>query len=158
MLADCFFASVAARHRPELDGVPVVVSWGNASHGSAEIASANYVARRYGVKNGMWLNRARELCTKLVSMPYEFEEYAAAAEAMYKLVLETTPHVMGVSCDECYADLTGLFDDAYDVAVELRAAIQRETKCWASIGIGPSRLLARIATRCLRGPVRQRGS
>lgn len=107
---DCFFASVATRGRPELEGLPVAVSWSDSSKGSAEIASANYAARRQGVSNGMWLRTARERCPELISMPYEFEEYSAAAESMYKIVLSMTPHVMGVSIDECYADVTGLAD------------------------------------------------
>merc|ERR1739841_25964 len=62
---DCFFASGATK-------------------GSAEIASANYRARRDGVKNGMWVPRATELCPHLVIMPYEFDRYEVVAEAMYK--------------------------------------------------------------------------
>ncbi|KAL1508563.1 hypothetical protein AB1Y20_004662 [Prymnesium parvum] len=143
---DCFFASVAARGRPELSGLPLAVSWSDSSHGSSEIASANYCARRAGVRNGMWLRRARELCPDLISMPYEFDAYAAAAEAMYKAVLDATPHVMGVSIDECYADVSGMGDPTA-IASQLRACIFERTGCYASIGIGPSRLLARLATR-----------
>ena len=66
---DCFFASVATRQRPELDGLPVAVSWSDSSKGNAEIASANYAARRHGVRNGMWLRRARELCPGVYAVP-----------------------------------------------------------------------------------------
>mgnify|MGYP002632512952 CR=1 FL=1 len=143
---DCFFASVAMRNRPELDGLPVAVSWSDSSKGNAEIASANYAARRFGVRNGMWLRRARELCPDLISMPYEFEAYTAAAEAMYRQVFSMTPHVMGVSVDECYADVTGL-GEPMRLARALRDSIRTQIGLDASIGIGPSRLLARLATR-----------
>ena len=122
---DCFFASVAMRNRPELEGLPVAVSWSESSKGNAEIASANYAARRCGVRNGMWLRNARELCPDIISMPYEFEAYTAAAEAMYKQVFTTTPHVMGVSVDECYADVTGL-GEPRQLAYELRANIHAQ--------------------------------
>ena len=87
---DCFFASVASLHRPELQGLPVAVSWSGSTKGSAEIASANYRARRDGVKNGMWVPRATELCPHLVIMPYEFDRYEVVAEAMYKAVFDVT--------------------------------------------------------------------
>ena len=144
---DCFFASVASLHRPELQGLPVAVSWSGSTKGSAEIASANYRARRDGVKNGMWVPRATELCPHLVIMPYEFDRYEVVAEAMYKAVFDVTPHVMGISCDECFAAVTGLPVDAERLGEALRASILRETGgCTASVGIGPNRLLARLAT------------
>ena len=104
---DCFFCAVAIRGRPALAGLPLVVSWSDSSKGNAEIASANYAARAFGVKNGMWVKAAKELCPELLVMPYEFDKYATTAELMYMLVFERTPHVMGVSVDECYADVTG---------------------------------------------------
>lgn len=51
-----------------------------------------------GVRNGMWVKRAKQLCPELLVMPYEFDKYAATAEAMYQLVFERTPHTAGVRC------------------------------------------------------------
>ena len=143
---DCFFASVAMRGRPELQGFAVAVAWSSSESGAGEIASCNYLAREKGVKNGMWVARAKELCEHLILMPYEFEEYTAAADLMYRTVFDVTPHVMGVSVDECFADLTGAADPDADVA-RLRVAIQQKTGCTASVGVGPNRLLARLATK-----------
>ena len=143
---DCFFASVAARNRPELEGLPVAVAWSDSEKGHAEIASCNYVARAYGLRNGMWVARARELCSCLVVMPYEFESYTVAADKMYRAVFAVTPHVMGVSVDECYADLTHVPEPEAALA-GLRTTIREQTGCNASIGVGPNRLLARIATK-----------
>mmetsp|Transcript_3086 Transcript_3086/g.9736 ORF Transcript_3086/g.9736 Transcript_3086/m.9736 type:complete len:454 (+) Transcript_3086:163-1524(+) len=142
---DCFFASVAAALRPELAGLPLAVSWGEASSTHAEIASASYEARAKGVRNGMWIPQALRCCPELLVAPYEFGEYEKAAEAMYRVVFSVTPHVMGVSVDECYADVTGLGDPAA-LAASLRARIRDATKCNASIGIGPNRVVARLAT------------
>ena len=96
---DCFFCSVAVRGRPEFDGMPVAVSWGNvdsdkATHG--EISSANYEARKYGIRAGMFIGKAKELCPDLITLPYEFDKYSAAAEAMYLEVFALTPFVQGV--------------------------------------------------------------
>lgn len=90
---DAFFASVAIRGRPELADKPVVVSWSSSAHGSGEVSSANYVARAFGIKASMCITRARQLCGSLVAVPYEFDKYAAAAEAMYRVLLATSPHV-----------------------------------------------------------------
>ena len=143
----------------------------------------------------MWVSEAKQRCPQLLILPYEFEAYASAAEDMYRAVLALTPHVMGISCDECYADATGCGEPAA-MATQLRAAIARATGaprraslaalprrallaalacralppqhathgctchghcitrfprrgagCTASVGIGPNRLLARLATR-----------
>ena len=119
---DCFFASVAARGRPELDGIALAVAWSGNERGAAEIASCSYVARAYGVSNGMWVARAKELCDHLVVMPYEFEKYQTCADAMYRAVFEITPHVMGVSVDECFADVSAS-GDAADAASALVAVV-----------------------------------
>ena len=79
---DCFFASVAARNRPQLQGLPLAVSWSDNERGSAEIASANYPAREKGVRNGMWVARAKKNCPELLILPYEFEEYATTDPAL----------------------------------------------------------------------------
>jgi len=157
---DCFFASVAVRDRPSLVGKPVVVCWstGKSSRNQSrsEISSANYVARKFGVRAGMRLYKAKELCPGLVSAPYEFQKYTEAAEKMYRIVFDTSPHVEGLSCDECFLDITHLvmgkkgksFEIAVDcVANKLRAKIKLKTGCVASIGCGHNRLMARIATK-----------
>ena len=151
---DCFFAAVAARGRPELHGKPVVVCW-SASHGgqkdvksSSEISSANYEARAFGIRAGMRLGRARALCPALLACRYEFQDYAETAEKMARGVLEATPHVMGISCDEVYADMTSRAADPAAAAHALRQAIRRATGgCAASIGCGHNRIMARIATK-----------
>ena len=74
----------------------------------------------------MWVSEAKQRCPQLLILPYEFEAYASAAEDMYRAVLALTPHVMGISCDECYADATGCGEPAA-MASQLRAAIARAT-------------------------------
>ena len=142
---DCFFASVAALGRPELAGLPVAVSWSSA--GGGELSSCNYLARDTGCRAGMRIARAKEMCPNLIVMPYEFERYSAVAIDVYRLLHELSPHVMGVSVDEAYVDVTGLDGDPVQIAEDIRERIVTKTGCAASVGVGPNRLIARLATK-----------
>lgn len=146
---DCFFASVAALGRPELAGLPVAVSWSSA--GGGELSSCNYLARNAGCRAGMRIARAKELCPNLIVMPYEFERYSAVAIDVYRTLHELSPHVMGVSVDEAYVDVTGLAacgrKTPREIAEDVRAKIFEKTGCVASVGSGPNRLIARLATK-----------
>ena len=142
---DCFFASVAALGRPELAGLPVAVSWSSA--GGGELSSCNYLARATGCRAGMRIARAKEMCPNLIVMPYEFERYSAVAIDVYRTLHELSPHVMGVSVDEAYVDVTGLDGDPVQIAEDIRERIVTKTGCAASVGVGPNRLIARLATK-----------
>lgn len=72
---DCFFAQIALRERPWLRNQPVAVCHSDFAQGSGEISSANYVARKFGVQAGTFMQRAKRLCPKLVVLPYEFDKY-----------------------------------------------------------------------------------
>ncbi|KAJ8601739.1 hypothetical protein CTAYLR_006752 [Chrysophaeum taylorii] len=146
---DCFFASVATRDKPELRKVPVAVCWGDGAKAStSEISSANYKAREFGVRAGMFLGEARKMCPSLVTIPFEFEKYAEAAAAAFGRVLDATPRVVGLSIDECVADVSRAVRaaDVASVAASLRKAIENATGCTASIGSAKNRMLAKIAT------------
>ena len=160
---DCFFAAVAALGRPELAGLPVAVSWSSGARGAGELSSCNYEARAFGCRAGGRVADAMRLCPNLVVMPYEFEKYSAVALEVYRILHALTPHVMGVSVDEAYVDVTALVGEAdraeratsatkrsarapSDVAETIRARVRDATGCVASVGIGPNRLIARLAT------------
>jgi nucleotidyltransferase/DNA polymerase involved in DNA repair len=125
----------------------------------------------------MYLGEARRRCPDLVARPYEFEKYhsrhnscpcecydrpsryAAAAEAMYRVLFRLSPWVIGLSTDEAIADVTvachtrsltlgvACSDAVAAVAAGLRAEIEATTHCTASIGSGPNRLLARVCQK-----------
>ncbi|KAK9459824.1 uncharacterized protein V1516DRAFT_692150 [Lipomyces oligophaga] len=152
---DCFFASIAERDNPELKGKPVCVGYGGFQN--AEIASCNYEARRMGVKNGMWMSRAKQLCPDLVSCPYQFEAYELASGHLYDVVLNTeADKIEAISIDEVLLEMTSKFstvpDDELhgailDVASDIRQQIYDLTSCWVSIGIGRNILQAKVASR-----------
>ena len=141
---DCFFASVATLENPAARGRPLAVSHSSGS-GWGEIASANYEARRFGLRAGMTMNKAKQLCPELIVMPYAFDAYERVSEQMYRIFLRHSPRVKPVSCDEGYLDLTGC-EDPEKVAATIRAEIAKETGCTASAGISSNMLLARLAT------------
>jgi len=172
---DCFFAAVATLGRPSLSGLPVAVSWSSGAKGAGELSSCNYEARAFGVRAGGRVADALRRCPNLVVMPYEFEKYSAVALEVYRILHELTPHVMGVSVDEAYIDVTALVtgggrssrdetsrdetsrdsptgtpDETKRTPKELaefvRERVFNETGCVASVGIGPNRLIARLAT------------
>ena len=113
------------------------LSRGSAKYGNGEIASCNYVARAHGIRNGMWMQRAKELCSYLIAMPYEFHEYERAAEEMHRVgVFATTPHMMGVSVDECFADLTACADPGirHAASSELQSSRRRAARLPSALG------------------------
>ncbi|POM72821.1 DNA repair protein REV1, partial [Phytophthora palmivora] len=98
---DCFFVAVAIRDRPELEKVPVAVAHsGNA--GSSEISSCNYLARAKGVRAGMFMQTAKELCPELVVLPYQFDAIQRVSFQIYDIFFSHTPYVQAVSCDEAF--------------------------------------------------------
>ena len=77
---DCFFASVAELSDPVFKGKPLAVCHSNNAQGSAEISSANYEARKYGITAGMFMARGKALCPHLIVLPYDFDKYEVVAE------------------------------------------------------------------------------
>lgn len=116
---DCFFASVGLRDRPGLREKPVVVAhaltgsaYGIEHSSTSELASCNYVARTYGIKNGMFLGQAQALCPQqLVVIPYEYDKYDAVSKTLYHILLLHSNYVQAISCDEAYVDITFKIQD-----------------------------------------------
>lgn len=148
---DAFFASVAERNNPELVGLPIAVC-----HGGGEISSCSYSARKFGVRAGMFVRDARKLCPSLRLVSYDFPSYETVSIQIYsRFFAMPGVCVEAVSVDEAYLDLTLAVSNAHnshaiavdDLVRELRSSIFKDTGCTASAGIGPSKLLARLATK-----------
>jgi DNA polymerase-4 len=139
---DAFFASVEQLLVPALRGKPVAV-------GSGCIASCSYEARKFGLHAGMPLSKARELCPRLAIVPGSFGIYRCFRERVFDLCREVAPSVE-TYLDDAYLDLAGterLYADPCVPIAELRARIREETGLAATAGIGPNRMLARLAGR-----------
>ncbi|GAA5939241.1 hypothetical protein JCM1841_002930 [Sporobolomyces salmonicolor] len=154
---DCFFVSAGLTKRPELRGKPVAVcharGTGDGLSSTSEIASCSYEARAFGIKNGMSLGRARELCPDILTMPFEFEMYKDFSLKFYNILLAHAHFLQAVSMDEALLEvevcptLSSDSDPALDLAHRIRAEIFEATGCPASIGISHNITLARLATR-----------
>ncbi|XP_057502579.1 DNA repair protein REV1 isoform X2 [Actinidia eriantha] len=145
---DCFFVSVVIRNHPELRDKPVAVCHSDNPRGTAEISSANYPARDYGVRAGIFVRDAKALCPHLVIFPYDFEAYEEVADQFYNILHKHCKKVQAVSCDEAFLEVTqSKEEDPQFLASVIRKEIFETTKCTASAGISGNLLMARLATR-----------
>lgn len=147
---DAFFAAVEQRDKPSLLGKPVCVG-GTGYRGV--IATASYEARAYGARSAMPTAQARRLCPSGTAfLSPRFAAYSRSSEAVMALLRELSPRVQQVSVDEAYVDLyeAGIeltIDAVTQRARQLLADIPRVTGgLTASVGIGSSKMLAKIAS------------
>jgi DNA polymerase-4 len=143
---DAFYASVEQARRPELAGLPVIVGGSAASRGV--VSTASYEARACGVRTAIPTARARRLCPQGVFLPVGMEAYLAVAEQLREIFGRFTDLVEPVSIDEAFLDVTGsgrLFGPAQEIARQIQELVSGECGLSCSIGIGPTRLLAKLA-------------
>jgi DNA polymerase-4 len=139
---DAFYASVELRRRPELVGRPVIVS---GSGPRAVVTTATYEARAFGVHSAMPTTRARRLCPDAVLVPPDFDAYRRASSDVWSIVCEHIELVEQAGLDEGYLDLGELV--APKAAMRrLLADIRERTGLSASVGIGPNKLVAKVAS------------
>ncbi|KAM0260496.1 hypothetical protein ACHAQJ_002729 [Trichoderma viride] len=162
---DSFFCAVSLKRHPEYLDKPSVVA--HSTGAGSEIASCNYVAREFGVKNGMWMKRALELCPDLNVLPYDFPAYEEVSRQFYEAIMGIGGIVQSVSVDEALVDATDIVLTAAEshgvgveegslwreqqkvdeIALTLRNKIKERTDCAVSIGIGANILQAKVALR-----------
>ncbi len=140
--ADAFYVSIELTRRPELRGKPVVVS---GTGPRAVVTTASYEARRYGVGSAMPASRARRLCPQAIFLAPDFATYRAVSRRMMDLVRAHVERVEVVGLDEAYLDLAGLHSP-HAAMRRLVAQIRRETQLTCSVGIGPNKLVAKVAS------------
>jgi len=139
---DAFYVSIELRRHPELRGQPVVV----AGRGPrAVVTTASYEARRYGVGSAMPAARARRLCPQAVFLPPDFPTYREVSASVMGLVRAHVERVEVVGLDEAYLDLDGLHSPRAAMR-RLVADIKRATQLSCSVGIGPNKLVAKVAS------------
>ena len=144
---DCFYAAVHMRDDPSLAGRPVVI--GGLPEERGVVAAASYEARRFGIHSAMPSSRARRLCPQVLFIPPDFRRYRKESEKIFAIYGEFTPIIQTVSLDEAYLDLTGrlgAWGSATAVAREIRRRVREERGLTVSVGVGPNRLVAKIAS------------
>jgi DNA polymerase-4 len=140
--ADAFYVSIELTRRPELRGMPVIVA---GSGPRAVVTTASYEARRYGVGSAMPAARARRLCPQAVFLTPDFSTYRAVSARVMDLVRAHVERVEVVGLDEAYLDLEGLHSPRAAMR-RLLADIKRTTQLTCSVGIGPNKLVAKVAS------------
>ncbi len=139
---DAFYVSVEFRRRPELRGRPVIVA---GTGPRSVVTTASYEARRFGVGSAMPAARARRLCPQGVFLAPDFAYYREASRQVMSTVRAAVETVEVVGLDEAYLELTGLAEPTGAMR-RLVAQIERTTGLGCSIGIGPNKLVAKVAS------------
>jgi DNA polymerase IV len=143
---DAFYASVEERDRPELRGKPLIVG---GSGGRGVVAAASYAVRRFGVRSAMPVREALARCPDAICVRPRMGLYQEISAQVFSIFRDFTPLVEGLSLDEAFLDVTGslrLLGAPEMIAAEIRRRIRAATHLPASVGIGPNKLTAKIAS------------
>jgi DNA polymerase-4 len=144
---DAFFVEVERRRRPELRGRAVIVG---GTGPRSVVASASYEARHRGVHSAMPIVHARRLCPHAVVVPPDHDAYGAASDEVFAVLAGITAVVEAVSVDEAFLDLSGLrrhYPDPEAVGQRIRAEIRARLGLPCSVGLAPTKLVAKMASR-----------
>lgn len=144
---DCFYAAVEMRDDPALQGIPIAV--GGSADRRGVITTANYEARKFGVRSAMATAHALRLCPQLRLLPVRMSHYAAVSRQIRAIFQRYTTVIEPLSLDEAFLDVTDspLFGgSATLIARDIRATIKRELGLTASAGVAPNKFLAKICS------------
>jgi|WetSurMetagenome_2_1015567.scaffolds.fasta_scaffold00821_4 DNA polymerase IV len=142
---DAYFASVETLGRPELAGRPVLVA-GDPTLRTV-VTSCSYEAKARGVKSGMPLLKALRLVPEAAVVEGDFNRYTTYTKRILAVLLAVTHRVEPVSIDEAFLEATGLPGEPGALALGIQRGILEKTGLWASVGIGPNKLLAKMASK-----------
>src|SRR5205823_6594798 len=141
---DCFYAAIEVRDRPSLRGKPVGV--GGARERRGVLTTCNYEARKFGVRSAMPTFMALQRCPNLIVLPTRFDVYRREAAIIRGILYQFTSIIEPLSLDEAYLDVTAHPGAPGPLAQVIRGTIFRKTKLTSSAGIGPNKLIAKIAS------------
>jgi DNA polymerase-4 len=144
---DAFFVSVEELYDPSLKGKAVVV--GGQRHERGVVAAASYEARKFGVHSAMPLRTAAKQCPHAIFVDGHADRYSECSQKVFKVLGAFTPQVEMASIDEAYLDMTGterLHGPCFKAAHTLHQRMKAETGLNCSVGIGTSRLIAKVSS------------
>ncbi|WP_187703083.1 DNA polymerase IV [Nocardia yunnanensis] len=139
---DSFYASVEQRDDRRLRGRPVLV-------GGGVVLAASYEAKAFGVRTPMNVRQALALCPNAIVVPPRMAAYSQASKQVFEIFRDTTPEVEGISIDEAFLDVAGLWRIAgapVDIAHRLRARVRAEVGLPISVGVARTKFLAKVAS------------
>ncbi len=144
---DCFFAAVEIKDNPELAGKPIIVGALPGSRGV--VSSCSYKAREFGVHSAMPISRAVKKCPEGIFLKPRGYRYVEESEKIMAVFSYYTPLVEPLSLDEAFLDVSGshrLFGTTVEIGREIKRRIKDETGLIASVGIAPTKFVAKIAS------------
>lgn len=154
---DYFYAAVEERENPELRGKAIVVCMlSGRSELSGAVSTCNYAAREFGIRAGMPCTRAKKLNPEAVFLPVRKEFYTLVSDRIMEILRSyTDPGINGdsfeqISIDEAFLEISertgGDFNFAFDLGMQIKKEIKEKENLTCSIGIGPNKLIAKMAS------------
>lgn len=143
---DAFYASVAELDHPELRGKAVVVGAG----ARGVVLSANYAARKFGVRAAMPVSRAQRMAPQAIFVAPEHHRYSEISERVMEIFGRYTPKVEPISLDEAFLDVTGahkLMGSGRQIAEKIREEVERQEGITCSVGIASNKFIAKLASQ-----------
>lgn len=145
---NCFYASVELLHHPELRGKPVAVGGDpEARHGI--VLTADYTAKRRGVKTGMALWQARQVCPDIIFLPPRMDLYLRFSRMAQEIYAEYTDKREPYGIDESWLDVTdsvSLKGDGYHIAQEISSRMKKELGITVSVGVSFNKIFAKLGS------------
>ena len=145
---DAFFASVSELDYPQYKGKPLVVGAG----ARGVVLSANYAARKFGIKAAMPVARAQRMAPTAIFIPPDHERYSEVSRRVMEIFFDFTPYVEPLSLDEAFLDVSGsrrLFGSGREIATAIRERVREQEGITCSVGIATSKFIAKLASgRC----------
>jgi DNA polymerase IV (DinB-like DNA polymerase) len=146
---DAFFAQIEERENPHFRGEPVVVGADpKGGKGRGVVSTANYEARKYGIHSSLPISIAWRLCPKAIFLPVNMRLYQEVSERIMEILKNYSPIVEQVSLDEAYLDLSSQksYKKTERLAEKIKTEILEKEKLTSTIGIGPNKTIAKMAT------------
>jgi DNA polymerase-4 len=143
---DAFFASVSIKDNPKLKDKAVVVGAGV----RGVVLSANYEARKFGIRAAMPVGRAQRMAPHAIFIPPDHQRYSEVSEKVMEIFRDVTPHVEPISLDEAFLDVTGaqrLLGTGREIATMIRAKVEQEQGITCSVGIAHNKFIAKLASQ-----------
>jgi len=147
---DAFFAAVEQRDNPALRGRPVIVGADpKKGKGRGVVSTCSYEARQYGIHSAMPISTAYRKCPGGIFLPGNMRKYRKVSDQMFDILYDFTPDMEPVSVDEAFLDITGsyhFYQTPYKTCLAIKERIKKELHLTASIGIAPTKMVAKIAS------------
>lgn len=147
---DAFFAAIEQRDNPRFRNKPVIVGADpKKGKGRGVVSTCSYEARKFGIHSAMPISTAYKKCPGAIFLRVNGEKYSRVSHQIYNILYDFTPDIEPISIDEAFMDITGsyhLFGTPQKTCLSIKSRIKKETNLTASIGLAPTKMVAKIAS------------